>query len=79
MSKRRGDKWADAAFAWALLDDRTARVIIWVDEGGVPRIVARSAYTEVNLLPSPHWETVAELLMRASLALRADMVNGGEA
>jgi len=78
MSKRRGDRWSEAAFSWALLEDPTARVIIWMDEDGVPRITARSAFTEVNLLPSIAWETVAELLMRASFELRADIVKGEE-
>jgi len=76
MSKRRGDRWSEAAFSWALLDDKTARVIIWIDEDGVPRIVARKYDMEVNLLPYPHWETVAELLMRASLELRVATVKG---
>jgi len=78
MSKRRGDRWADAAFSWGLLQDPTARVVLWMDEDGVPRITARGLGREVNLLPSIAWETVAELLMRASFELRAALVKGDE-
>ncbi len=71
MSKRRGDRWADAAFSWGLLQDDTARVIVWMEDG-IPRILARGRGQEITLLASPTWETVAELMMRASYELRKE-------
>jgi len=73
--KRRDDRWADAAQAWAALDDPTARLILTMRDG-IPDLVVRAGGREVRIYASPTWETVAELMIRAADALARERRRG---
>jgi len=73
--KRRDDRWADAAAAWAALDDPTTRLVLTMRDG-LPDLVLRAGGREVRIYASPTWETVAELMIRAAEALARERRRG---
>jgi len=73
--KRKDDRWADAARAWAALDDPTARMVLTIRDG-IPDLVIRAGGREVRIYASPAWETVAELMIRGAEALARERRRG---